>query len=119
MSTKSEVFWRVIAKFGVRIRNLRLFVLFFLFYFSLFLFFHLYLASIRSTVTQPSFVHNSCLVLTIVPSVVSGGLQVCFFFRMCVCVGERERDRLRARYMVMLYIITYTLLFGMMYTAEK
>ena len=81
--------------------------------------FHLYLASIRSTVTQPSFVHNSCLVLTIVPSVVSGGLQVCFFFRMCVCVGERERDRLRARYMVMLYIITYTLLFGMMYTAEK
>ena len=95
METKSELFWRAIGKLGVRIRNICLFILFFQFYLCFFLFFLLYFASIHSTVTQqffwlPSFVHNSCLVLTIVPSVVLGFLQVCFFFwsmlfSLCVC----------------------------------
>ena len=93
METKSNLF------FGERLGNLEsnskswlicfyfffIFLSFLSFFLLLLLFFLLYLPSIHSTVTQqflwlPSFVQNSCLVLTIVPSVVLGVLQVCFFF---------------------------------------
>ena len=90
METISNLFfWRAIGKLGVKFEIFTYLFLFFLsfssFFLLLFLFFLLYLASIHLTVTQqflwlPSFVQNSCSVLTIVRSVVLGVLQVCFFF---------------------------------------
>ena len=81
-----------------------LFLSFLSFFSLLFLFFLLYLASIHSTVTQqflwlPSFVQNSCLVLTIVPSVVLGVLQVCFFFwRYANLIYFEVRGKIRVIY---------------------